>query len=81
MNAILRSIGLFRLQANQIGLVADDGVTFLQDDTATFILVDDNPPGATSSGTPYEVFFDGAGNLFVCYAPNQWAMYTNTAPF
>ncbi len=81
MNAILRSIGLFRLLDTQTALVADDGVTFLQDDTATFFLVDDNPPGPTSPGTPFEVFFDGAGNLFVCFAPNQWAMYANTAPF
>ena len=34
-----------------------------------------------SPGTPFQVAFDGSGNLYICYAPNTWAKFSNVAPF
>ena len=39
------------------------------------------PASSDSPGTPYQLAFDGGGNLYFCYAPNTWSKYLNTAPF
>ena len=35
----------------------------------------------TSAGTPLQFAFDASGNLYMCWATNTWAQYTNVAPF
>lgn len=39
------------------------------------------PTNNTSAGVPFQFTFDGSGNLYICYATNTWAKYTNVAPF
>ncbi len=46
-----------------------------------FTLAPNVPNSPTSPGTPFQVAFDVLGNLYVCYALNSWAKYTNVAPF
>jgi hypothetical protein len=47
------------------------------------LLYDQQPAPLTDTdpGTPYRVAFDGIGNMFVCYAANKWAKFSNVAPF
>lgn len=49
--------------------------------TGLFTLAASVPVNQHSPGTPYQVAFDAQGNLYICYATNTWAKYTNTAPF
>lgn len=46
-----------------------------------FTLVATPPANQSSIGTPYQLAFDGTGNLYICYANNTWAKYLNAAPF
>lgn len=39
------------------------------------------PLNNTSAGTPLQFAFDASGNLYICWAANTWAQYTNVAPF
>ncbi len=49
--------------------------------SSLFSLAANPPVYQHSPGTPYQVAFDGAGNLYICYATNTWAKYLNVAPF
>ena len=39
------------------------------------------PATDTSPGTPGMLAFDNAGNLFLCYAANQWAKFVGDVVF
>ena len=39
------------------------------------------PINQSSPGVQYEVAFDASGNLYIAWATNTWAKYTNVAPF
>lgn len=39
------------------------------------------PISNMSTGVPLQFAFDASGNLYMCWASNTWAKYTNVAPF
>ncbi len=49
--------------------------------SSLFTLAPGVPINQHSQGHPYQVAFDAQGNLYICYATNTWAKYTNVAPF
>jgi hypothetical protein len=41
-----------------------------------FTLAGSVPAHSNSPGTPYQIAWDGSGNLYICYQTNTWARYT-----